>query len=167
MAVEPGAKRRGSPPCSLTSNFRPTGRFWSWSPEVQAFRRIPLIPEATVDRLCRLVLLDLLPAVAEHNLEAFGASLTEIQLRVGQGFESAQGGVFSRPDLEVLVGFLQSQGLVGVGQSSWGPTLYGFFHGSIDQKRAILARVLDRTGWPAGSTFWTGASSSGVRVEVA
>lgn len=134
------------------------------TPEVQAFRQIPALPDSSVDRLCRLVLLDLLPAVAERNLDGFGAALTEIQLRVGQGFAAAQGGVFARPDLRELVSFLQSEGLAGVGQSSWGPTIYGFFLGSTNQRAAILMRVLARTGWPTGSAFWTEASPSGASV---
>ncbi len=135
------------------------------SPEVQAFHHLSPTPEATVDRLCRLVLLDLLPSVVERDLQAFGAALAEIQTQVGQGFAPAQGGIFAGPDLEALVGHLQTEGLVGVGQSSWGPTLYGFFEGPTDQKSAILARIIDSTGWPQGSAFWTAASPTGVRIE--
>ncbi len=135
------------------------------SPEVRAFHHLPPTLDATVDRLCRLVLLELLPAVVERDLEGFGAALAEIQARVGQGFAPAQGGIFASPDLEALVAYLRSLGLIGVGQSSWGPTLYGFCQGSTDQKSAILARVLDRTGWPEGAAFWTVASSAGVRVD--
>ncbi len=40
---------------------------------------------------------DLLPAVHERDLAAFGAALGEIQARVGACFASAQGGVFHSP----------------------------------------------------------------------
>ncbi len=135
------------------------------APEIQAFREVPALADSTIDRLCRLVLLDLLPAVVEHDLAGFGAALTEIQRRVGQGFAAAQGGTFARPDLADLVHFLQTQGLAGVGQSSWGPTIYGFSAGSGEQQSALLKRVLDRTGWPAGSVFWTRASPTGAQVQ--
>ncbi len=135
------------------------------APEVQAFRQLPPPPDSTVDRLCRLVLLDLLPAVAERDLATFGAALTEIQLRVGQGFAPAQGGIYARPELADVAESLRRDGLHGVGQSSWGPTLYGFLAGPDDERRAaILARLLTRTGWPAGSAFWTTASPLGVEV---
>lgn len=136
-------------------------------PEARAFGQLPPPPASTVDRLCRLVLLDLLPAVAEHDLPAFGAALAEIQVRVGQGFAPAQGGTFAGPARGGLVPFLRSLGLVGVGQSSWGPTLYGFAAADPDRETALVARVLDRTGWPAGSAFWTRASPTGARPEAA
>ena len=133
--------------------------------EARAFATIPPPAAEVVARLCRLVLLDLLPAVAECDLPGFGAALGEIQARVGQGFAAAQGGTFARPDLEGLATFLGTLGLVGVGQSSWGPTLYGFADASDDRLRAIRSRVLDRTGWPGDSTFWTRSSPSGARVD--
>ena len=135
------------------------------APEMRAFREVPPLADSTIDRLCRLVLLDLLPAVVEHDLAGFGAALTEIQLRVGQGFAAAQGGTFARPDLADLVRFLQAEGLAGVGQSSWGPTLYGFSAEPVEQQAALLWRVLDRTGWPVGSAFWTRASPTGAQVD--
>ena len=132
--------------------------------EVQAFGTLPPLAPSTVDRLCRLVLLDLLPAVAERDLSTFGAALTEIQTRVGQGFAPAQGGIFAHPDLEALVADLRAEGLVGVGQSSWGPTLYGFALDSAIEREAVVARLRARTGWPERSVFWTVASRSGARL---
>src|SRR5437763_1551499 len=70
--------------------------------EARAFAQLPPIPEPITDRLCRLVLLDLLPAVVEADLERFGAALVEIQHRVGQGFAPAQGGLFAHPRLEAI-----------------------------------------------------------------
>ncbi len=43
--------------------------------ERHAFESLPPIPETVTDRLCRLVLLGLLPAVQENDLETFGAAL--------------------------------------------------------------------------------------------
>src|SRR5205823_6018839 len=82
----------------------------------------PSISEPLTDRLCRLVLLGLLPAVVERNLNDFGEALAELQQLVGRCFASAQGGIYARPELDLIVAELRSQGLQGVGQSSWGPT---------------------------------------------
>ena len=132
--------------------------------EIQAFGAIPPLPASTVDRLCRLVLLDLLPAVAERDLATFGAALSEIQTRIGEGFAPAQGGIFAHPNLETLAHDLRALGLVGVGQSSWGPTLYGFADAATIDHAALRARIADRTGWPAGSIIWTSASPTGARL---
>ncbi len=88
--------------------------------ETDAFAELPPMSDAVSDRLCRLVLLGLLPAVVEHDLAAFGAALTAIQFHVGRSFAPAQaGGLYGRPDLEPMIDFLRRSGLHGAGQSSW------------------------------------------------
>ena len=136
----------------------------SGSEEVQAFANLPPSPDALTDRLCRLVLLGLLPAAIEGDLLGFGEALTELQRQVGQGFAPAQGGLFARPELETVADILRSEGLQGVGQSSWGPTLYGFTDASSDGRAAVLRRILDRTGLPPGSACWTSASRRGAII---
>ena len=132
--------------------------------EVRAFAELPPSPDALTDRLCRLVLLGLLPAAIERDLARFGEALDELQRRVGEGFAPAQGGTFARPELEAIAGVLRSEGLQGVGQSSWGPTLYGFLDAPSDHRAVVLDRILDRTGLPPGAGFWTSASLGGATM---
>ena len=94
--------------------------------EVRAFAKLPPIAERVTDRLCRLVLLEILPAVIERDLPAFGAPSSELQAHVGACFAPAQGGIYTSPQAAAIVDELQRVGFVGVGQSSWGPTLYAF-----------------------------------------
>lgn len=95
--------------------------------ETAAFAALgPLAASATA-HVCRLVLMRLLPAVAEHDLASFGAALTEIQGIVGGHFAAAQGGsAWTSPKVGRLVARLADAGAVGIGQSSWGPTGFGF-----------------------------------------
>jgi beta-RFAP synthase len=132
--------------------------------EVQAFAGLPPWPETLTDRLCRLVLLGLLPAVVERDLSRFGEALEEIQRRVGQGFAPAQGGTFARPELEAIVNGLRSEGLHGVGQSSWGPTLYGFSDAPTEDRLDLLGRLNDRFGLGPDEAFWTSASNRGASI---
>ncbi len=67
----------------------------------------------------------IVPAVIERDFELFCKGLERLQLIVGKMFEKAQGGVFSGSSSE-LISSLKRLGLRGVGQSSWGPTVYGF-----------------------------------------
>ena len=60
--------------------------------EVLAFQALPPLPETMTDRLCKLVLLGILPAVAERDFLAFGAALHELQLKVGAGVRPRAGG---------------------------------------------------------------------------
>jgi beta-RFAP synthase len=94
--------------------------------EVKAFRELPPFPQEAAARLCHLVLMQVLPAVAEADLPLFGAAIAEIQLRLGEYFAPAQGGVFTSPVVQAAVSFLAAHGGHGAGQSSWGPTGFVF-----------------------------------------
>jgi beta-RFAP synthase len=133
--------------------------------EVQAFSSLPPSPDSLTDALCRLVLLGLLPAVVERDLPRFGEALEEIQRRVGEGFAPAQGGIFARPESEHIIDTLKQEGLRGIGQSSWGPTLYGFSDASPETRNALLERLQQRLGLEPGTAFWTRASGEGASME--
>lgn len=130
-----------------------------------AFQNLPPMPDSLTDRLCRLVLLGMLPAVAERDLPAFGAALVELQSLVGDWFAPAQGGRFACPEVEELARFLLDRGLHGVGQSSWGPTLYAFDNGPPDRRDALLAELRDRFSLRPSRCFWTRASTTGAFWE--
>jgi beta-RFAP synthase len=132
--------------------------------ERRAFGALPAVPLATTERLCRLILLGVLPAVVEHDLEAFGAALGEIQAHVGRCFAPAQGGPFAHPELRRMADWLRSEGLRGVGQSSWGPTLYGFTDDDPSRREAIARRARERFGLDGRTCFWTTASPAGARL---
>ncbi len=67
----------------------------------------------------------LIPGVIEKDFELFCTGLEKLQYTVGKMFEKAQGGIFSTSTNE-LIEIMRKLGLRGVGQSSWGPTTYGF-----------------------------------------
>jgi beta-ribofuranosylaminobenzene 5'-phosphate synthase len=133
--------------------------------EIQAFAELPPSPDSLTDRLCRLVLLGLMPAVVERDLPRFGEVLEEIQQRVGQGFASVQGGTFAHAGLEAIADEMRVSGLRGVGQSSWGPTLYGFFEGSASEKADLIDRLRSQVPLASGDAFWTSASPRGATIQ--
>src|SRR5439155_626667 len=63
--------------------------------EAAAFARLPPPSAREVERVSHLVLMQLLPALAEADLAGFGAALGEVQRITGGWFASAQGGVFA------------------------------------------------------------------------
>ncbi len=80
------------------------------------------------EKIAHRVLLGLIPAIKEKNIEDFGRYLTEIQSLVGKHFEEYQGGEF-REDLKLITDFMRRK-TYGFGQSSWGPTIYGLIYKS-------------------------------------
>jgi beta-RFAP synthase len=95
--------------------------------ETDAFAKLPPTTEAEVAHLCHVLVMQLLPAVAEADLPAFGAALDEIQERLGDYFAPAQGGHrYASAGVAAALDLIRRAGGVGMGQSSWGPTGYAF-----------------------------------------
>src|SRR5581483_1141557 len=65
-----------------------------------------LRPAGADDALCRLVLLGLLPALAERDLPAFAAALGEYNARAGEPFRAAQGGAYASPATAAVIAWL-------------------------------------------------------------
>lgn len=93
--------------------------------EDRAFRRLRARPVTGATRLSRIVLVQMLPALVERDAAAFGQSLTAIQRIVGSWFRAVQGGTFASPLGAKIARAMARGGALGVGQSSWGPTVYG------------------------------------------
>jgi beta-RFAP synthase len=130
--------------------------------EAAAFEHLPPPAEREVEQVAHLVLMQLLPALVEADLAGFGAALTEVQRITGAWFAPAQGGVFAPGASEMLVRRLAEWGAAGVGQSSWGPAVYGL-SGSESEARAIAARASALVG-PEGLIFQGGFAPAGARV---
>lgn len=107
--------------------FDPSAQGAHGDRETRAFAQLPPFPEALADRLCRLVLMQLLPALKEADIATFGAALTQIQAIVGSHFAAAQGGSpWTSPAVGALLKQAAQQGATGIGQTSWGPTGFAF-----------------------------------------
>lgn len=89
--------------------------------------------------IARLLLSALLPGLLAGDIDEFGVALTEIQREMGSIFASQQGGVF-HPRSAPLVDALHTIGVGAVGQSSWGPTVYGIVDGP-DRAAGIVERL--------------------------
>jgi beta-ribofuranosylaminobenzene 5'-phosphate synthase len=97
--------------------------------EASALAALARPPEREVERVAHLVLMALLPALADADLAGFGRALTAIQTTTGSWFASVQGGAFAQGPSEALVRRMAERGAQGVGQSSWGPAVYGIVDG--------------------------------------
>jgi beta-RFAP synthase len=95
------------------------------SVEAAALASLPPPPDDEVRRVAHLTLMALLPALVEADLATFGFALSKIQTITGAWFAPIQGGVFAPGWTAELVRRMTEWGAAGVGQSSWGPTVYG------------------------------------------
>ncbi len=112
--------------------------------EQAAFHDLPAMDEAVAAHLCRLALMQLLPALVEENCSVFGSAITEIQRIVGDHFAPAQGGRYCSPLIADILPWLQTHGAAGVGQSSWGPTGFALV---ANETQAYQLQKMAREHW--------------------
>ena len=101
----------------------------SGAAEQQAFRDLPPMAAERVGRICRLTLMQVIPAVLTDDIRTFGAAITEIQAIVGEYFAPHQGGRFATQTGCEVTEHALARGAHGVGQSSWGPTVFALVRG--------------------------------------
>jgi len=130
--------------------------------EAAAFERLPPPPAGEVERVSHLVLMQLLPALVEGDLPGFGGALSEVQRITGAWFAPQQGGVFAPGTGEALIRRMTEWGVAGVGQSSWGPAVYGLVDG-VAAGLALAERCREFLGGK-GLVFECGFAGGGARV---
>jgi beta-ribofuranosylaminobenzene 5'-phosphate synthase len=135
------------------------------SEENQAFQNLTKMPAQDVGQICRLIMLKLLPAIAEHDIENFGEALTKIQILTGNHFAQAQGGTYSSPDAAECIEFMKKVGAYGAGQSSWGPALYGVT--KQEEAKELLSKVKAYLyKGIGGKAFIAKANNKGASIKV-
>lgn len=95
--------------------------------ERDAFATLAPFEASAAAEICRLVLIKILPALAERDIEAFGDAIARLQDIIGGYFAPVQGGApFASAAVEEVIRDLRRHGATGTGQSSWGPTGFAF-----------------------------------------
>jgi beta-ribofuranosylaminobenzene 5'-phosphate synthase len=116
------------------------GRGLSGPEERQAFAGLPPVPPQRCRWLLREAKEVLLPAAAEGRFDEFSESLYQFGYNAGLSFAAFQGGPFAGPRLAALVDRIRALGVRGVGQSSWGPTIFALLpdHSAAEEFVATL-----------------------------
>lgn len=138
----------------------PKGRGLSGAEEKRVFESNIEIPEHLVFRACFYMFHELATAVADRDFRAFSNALAALQETVGEMFKHFQGGVFA-DWCKGAVDLLKRVGVVGVGQSSWGPAVYGVVE-SEDEASRIVDKI--RSGFD-GAVFVAKPDNKGAIVE--
>lgn len=108
--------------------------------EMSVFQSLPPFAQVEAGRLCQLVLMQILPALAEQDIQTFGAGLTELQRTVGDYFAPVQGGCFTSNDVRDALAWLAARDATAIGQSSWGPTGFCVVEG-VDTAQQIVEQA--------------------------
>lgn len=92
--------------------------------ESAAFARLPAPDAAVTDRLYRLAEEEVLPAARRRSFHDFSEAVYQYCRTSGTIFAPVQGGDYASAAIAARIKSLQEMGVVGVGQSSWGPTVF-------------------------------------------
>ncbi len=116
--------------------------------ERAALANLPSFPRTAAAHLCHLILMRVMPALAEADFSPFATGITELQQTIGAHFAPAQGGdIYTSSAVARLLRWTQSVACAAVGQSSWGPTGFAILPCQAEAeelvRRARLAGVVD------------------------
>lgn len=132
--------------------------------ERRAFATLPPVPPARTARLNEIIQQRLVPALARHDCGEFGRALYEYGCLAGECFAAWQGGPFNGPVLTKLVERLRTWGVEGVGQSSWGPTLFAVVE-SEEAARSVESSLRAGPDGESLEVLVTRPAVAGARVE--
>lgn len=115
---------------------------WHGEAERAAFARERSAEESqsTTTRLTALLDGEILPAIDRSDFQTFATAIGKYNRIAGEPFARDQGGTYSSCAVEEWIDRLQGMGLNGVGQSSWGPTVFAFVE-STDQAEWLATRI--------------------------
>jgi len=133
--------------------------------EATAFNQLPPVPFVVTDELWRITNEEMLPALTDGNCKSFGDAIYRFGRLSGECFAAAQGGPFASPRIAELVEVIRDIGVSGVGQSSWGPTVFALTPHKAEAER-LVSRL--REGRISGDCEITIASPNncGAVVEI-
>ncbi|AET92056.1 beta-ribofuranosylaminobenzene 5'-phosphate synthase family [Burkholderia sp. YI23] len=113
-------------------------------------------PATLAAHLSHLVLMRILPAVAEHDFDTFADAICDMQHTIGEYFAPVQGGVFASPAVARALEAVAAEQKAGIGQTSWGPVGFAFVASTQDAERARAAAERVSQGAPLAFTLAAG-----------
>jgi beta-ribofuranosylaminobenzene 5'-phosphate synthase len=135
----------------------PLGEGASGLREITLFKVVCPVPLGQVQQMCHIILMQMVPAVLEKDLEAFDLSMIDFQKLGFKIFEL-------RAQTQLLhdcIQFIKDNGGLGVGMSSWGPAVYAFGE-NLAPLRQKVDDWLDNHG--GGESVLTKADNIGMRI---
>lgn len=94
--------------------------------EVDSFSQLPPVDSDQLLKLIRCLSDQLMPAARARQFSEFTAAVSTYNQLSGTLFAGVQGGVYNGRVVTQLIDELNRLGVVGLGQSSWGPGVFGW-----------------------------------------
>jgi beta-RFAP synthase len=111
--------------------------------ETQAFAQLPPVPESVTDKLHQISNSEITSAVVGKNCVDFGEAVYQFGRLAGECFARVQGGPYASAHIAELIQAIRDYGIPGVGQSSWGPTVFAITPND-DEARSLVRWFTER-----------------------
>ncbi len=134
--------------------------------EIEAFETLPDFPARDAETLSQRIREGALPALAQADFPAFCQHVAYLQACMGAYFAPMQGGIYTSPRVAQALDLLRDEGIVGLGQSSWGPTGFAFT-ASAAQGEDLLGRLRAELNQPGLSFDLAQGRNEGAKIETA
>ncbi len=132
--------------------------------ESEAFAQLGTMSQTTSNRLLELATCRILPAALRNDPATFDQAVYQYGLLAGECFTPVQGGPFASTATTRRVEALRHLGIHGVGQSSWGPTLFAFLRN--DSPGALIAKLTPMPEFAGCDFLATGPDNRGAVMTV-
>ena len=129
----------------------------SGAKEVDAFQNLCPIPLKEVEKISHLILMKLMPAVLESDLDAFGSAVNNIQ---STGFKKIENKLQNSLITKTME-YLRNSGAAGVGMSSFGPTIYAV---TDNNEQDVVSAAHDAIKDVGGEIIKTCARNTGAKI---
>ncbi|MFB6252010.1 MAG: beta-ribofuranosylaminobenzene 5'-phosphate synthase family protein [Halobellus sp.] len=135
--------------------------------EATSMRAVVRSADPTIsDRIGATVAGRVLPAIADGDAARFGAAIQAVDRLNGQWYTDEQGDIYRPPVAEVVDALDTSQSVFGVGQSSWGPAVYGITTADrAEAAREAGGRALSHAGLDGEVAVVTGRNRGAVVTQ--
>jgi beta-RFAP synthase len=132
--------------------------------EAVAFNQLPQVPEEITKRLWAVTNEKMLPAAERGDCSAFGEAVYQFGRLAGECFSAVQGGPFASEEVELIVESIRKFGVSGVGQSSWGPTVFAVVPSKNEARQLAEYLEMQRSGGRF-EVVVARVNNSGARIE--
>lgn len=126
--------------------------------EVNIFQKYCPIPLSEVQKLSHLILMKMMPAVLEKDIDSFGDALNQIQ---SVGFKKREMDLQNKLIRDILDS-MRDSGASGAGMSSFGPTLFAV---TKNNPKKVLNAAKDAMGDYEGINLVTRAQNTGAQIK--
>tara|TARA_B100000579_G_C22727778_1_gene802616 strand:+ start:80 stop:1042 length:963 start_codon:yes stop_codon:yes gene_type:complete len=93
--------------------------------ELKEFNNLKIIGSKFVNQNCNAVLMKVIPGILEKNFEQFSEGIRLVQKNMSKIFYG-NSKLYASSKIKIIFSYLDKKGIMGYGQSSWGPTGFVF-----------------------------------------